>query len=356
MLYSDPLDPEAKVTARSTATPCSEEAALAQSVDYRAGEALSVIIPIYNEAQNIPILVERLFPVLDNLARPFEIIAVNDGSTDRSIDALRTAAAERVEFKVVDLARNYGQTAAMMAGFDHSSGRVVVPMDADLQNDPADIPLLLAKMAEGYDVVSGWRRDRKDAAIRRNLLSWLANWLISRISGVHLHDYGCSLKAYRRDVIEHVRLYGEMHRFVPIYAAWYGARITEIPVRHHPRLHGSSKYGLERIFKVVLDIIVIRFLDRYLGNPIYIFGGFGVLWLGISLITFLYVIYLKMFADVSMILTPLPMMSVIAFMMGITSILIGLLAEIVVRIYYELRSKLIYYTRETLNFDSPIRG
>jgi len=315
-----------------------------------------VVIPIYNEVDNIPVLVERLFPVLEGLGRPFEVIAVNDGSRDGSLAALRKVAEERPEFKVVDLARNYGQTAAMMAGFDHAAGQIIVPMDADLQNDPEDIPLLLAKIAEGYDVVSGWRRDRKDAAIKRNLLSRLANSLISRISGVRLHDYGCSLKAYRRGVIEHVRLYGEMHRFVPIYAAWYGARITEVPVRHHPRLHGSSKYGLERIFKVLLDMLVVRFLDRYLGKPIYIFGGFGVLWMVVSFLTFLYIIYLKFFVNVSMILTPLPLMCMMAFMMGVTSILIGLLAEIVVRIYYESRSKLIYHTRETLNFDPPLRG
>jgi glycosyltransferase involved in cell wall biosynthesis len=327
-----------------------------KAADPDGAKSISVIIPVYNEERNIPLLVERLFAVLDGLARPFEVIAVNDGSTDRSIDALREAAAARAEFKVVNLACNYGQTAAMMAALDFASGEIIVPIDADLQNDPADIPLLLAKLDEGHDVVSGWRRDRKDDAIKKNLVSQIANSLISWISGVRLHDYGCSLKAYRRSVIAGVRLYGEMHRFVPIYASWYGARIAEVPVRHHPRVHGSSNYGLERILKVLLDLLVVRFLDRYLGKPIYVFGGFGLLWLAASFVTLIYVFYLKLFDDVSMILTPLPMLVATSFMMGIMSILIGILAEIVVRIYFESQSKLIYHTRETVNLDPPRRA
>lgn len=320
-----------------------------------AAASVSVIVPVYNEAENIPILGALLLPVLDGLGRKFEIIAVNDGSLDRSMDELKKLAHARPEFKVVDLARNYGQTAAMMAGFDHASGAIIVPIDADLQNDPNDIPLLLAKLDEGYDVVSGWRRDRRDWALRRNFVSRVANRLISWLSGVPLHDYGCSLKAYRRRVIEHVRLYGEMHRFVPIYAAWYGARITEIPVRHHARRHGTSKYGLERILKVVLDLMVVRFLDRFLGKPSYVFGGFGLLWFAVSFLTLGYVIYLKLFKNLSMIQTPLPLLVAMAFMMGVMSILIGLLAEIVVRIYFEAQSKLIYYARETINFDDQPR-
>ena len=313
--------------------------------------AVSVIIPVYNEDRNIPRLLERLFPVLEHLNCAFEVIAVNDGSSDRSMDELRKAASARVEFKVVSLARNYGQTAAIMAGIDHASGQIIVPMDADLQNDPADIPMLLAKIEEGYDVVSGWRKDRKDTAVRRNFMSRIANWLISKISGVHLHDFGCSMKAYRRDVIEHVRLYGEMHRFVPIYAAWYGARITEVEVQHHPREYGTSHYGLERIIKVTLDLIVVRFLDRFLGKPIYIFGGFGLIWLVGAFATLFYVFYLKFVEGLSMIQTPLPVLAAMCFMMGITSILIGLLAEILVRIYFEARSRVIYHAREKLNFD-----
>ena len=315
--------------------------------------ALSVIVPVYNEELNVPVLIERLLPVLDGLGYPFEVIAVDDGSTDRSLEQLRKAASIRPEVKVVSLARNYGQTAAMMAALDYASGEIIVPIDADLQNDPADIPMLIAKLHEGYDVVSGWRQERKDFAIKRKLVSRIANAFISRISGVRLHDYGCSLKAYRRSVIGRVRLYGEMHRFVPIYASWYGARIIEVPVRHHPRVHGSSHYGLERVLKVLLDLAVVRFLDRYLAKPIYVFGGFGFLWFAVAFVTLIYVLYLKFFENLSMIQTPLPTLVAIAFMMGVMSILIGLLAEIVVRIYFEAQSKLSYHTRETLNFDSP---
>jgi dolichol-phosphate mannosyltransferase len=265
---------------------------------------------------------------------------------------LRDLAASHCELRVIDLARNYGQTAAMMAGFDHSRGDIIIPIDADLQNDPADIPALLAKLAEGYDVVSGWRKDRRDAAIRRNFVSRVANAVISKLSNVHLHDYGCTLKAYRRDVIGPVRLYGEMHRFVPIYAAWYGARITEIPVSHRPRLHGKSNYGLERVLKVVLDLLVVRFLDRWIGKPIYIFGGFGCLWLIVAGIAAIYMFYLKIAEHVSMILTPLPMLSVMSFMMGVMSICIGLVAEIVVRTYFESQGKRIYHARELINLES----
>jgi dolichol-phosphate mannosyltransferase len=295
-------------------------------------------------------------PVLRGLSRPFEVIVVNDGSTDGSLRVLRALAATHSELRVIDLARNYGQTAAMMAGLDHARGDIIVPIDADLQNDPADIPLLISKLEEGYDVVSGWRLERRDARVRRNFVSRVANMLISRLSGVHLHDYGCSLKAYRRDVIGPVRLYGEMHRFVPIYASWYGARITEIPVSHSPRLHGKSNYGLDRILKVALDLIVVRFLDHWIGKPIYIFGGFGALWFVVATISASYMLYLKFFGNVSMIQTPLPLLVVMSFMMGVMSICIGLVAEIVVRTYFESQGKTIYHTRELINLDgSPSR-
>jgi glycosyltransferase involved in cell wall biosynthesis len=313
--------------------------------------AISVIVPAKNEARNLPILLDKLLEVLRGQPDPFEIIVVNDGSTDDSMRILRPLAAANREVRVVDLARNYGQTAAMMAGLDHARGDVIVPIDADLQNDPADIPRLLTRLEEGYDVVSGWRKDRKDAAIRRNLLSRIANKAISKLSGVHLHDYGCSLKAYRRGVIGPVRLYGEMHRFVPIYAAWYGARITEIPVNHSPRLHGKSNYGLERVAKVMLDLLVVRFLDRWIGKPIYIFGGFGLLWFGVAAVSAVYMFYLKLFANLSMIQTPLPLLVVMSFMMGVMSISIGLVAEIVVRTYFESQGKRIYHTRELINLD-----
>jgi glycosyltransferase involved in cell wall biosynthesis len=314
---------------------------------------VSVIVPAKNEEENLPVLVGRTMSVLRELRRPFEVIVVNDGSTDGTLRVLRVLADSHAELRVIDLARNYGQTAAMMAGLDYASGDVLIPIDADLQNDPADIPMLLAKLEEGYDVVSGWRKDRQDAAVRRNFVSRVANTLISRISGVHLHDYGCSLKAYRRSVIGEVRLYGEMHRFVPIYAAWHGARITEVPVRHSPRLHGRSNYGLERIFKVVLDLMVVRFLHQWIGKPIYIFGGVGALWIVVGVLSFAYMIYLKIFEHVSMILTPLPTLAAMSVMMGVMSICIGLVAEIIVRTYFESQGKSIYYARELINLDGP---
>ena len=329
--------------------------ALRRQVTGMSGSMVSAVIPVFNEEKNLPLLVEKLTAALGSTGQEFEVIFINDGSADRTADRLREACRADSRIKAIHFRRNSGQTAAMMAALDFASGDIIVPIDADLQNDPADIPVLLAKLDEGYDVVSGWRRDRKDDAIKKNLVSRIANSLISWISGVRLHDYGCSLKAYRRGVISGVRLYGEMHRFVPIYASWYGARIAEVPVRHHPRMHGRSNYGLERIMKVLLDLVVVRFLDRYLGKPIYVFGGFGLLWLAVSFGTLLYVFYLKLFDSLSMILTPLPMLVATAFMMGIMSILIGILAEIVVRIYFESQSKPIYHARETLNLDPPRR-
>lgn len=312
---------------------------------------LSIISPVYNEEANIRILVERLFDQLEDLDYEFEVIMVNDGSTDGSFELLRAEAEKRPKLKVIDLRRNTGQTAAMMAGIDFSTGDILIPIDADLQNDPADIPRLLEKLDEGFDVVSGWRRDRKDAAIRRNLLSRIANWLISKVSGVHLHDYGCTLKAYRREVLEGIRLYGEMHRFIPIYASWSGATVAELLVAHHPRMHGVSKYGLGRIFKVILDILVVTFLERYFTKPIYIFGGFGLISMAISAASAAYMLYLKFFQGTSMILTPLPMLVVMTFITGVMSLLMGLLAEMLVRTYFESQQKSIYRVRRILNHD-----
>jgi dolichol-phosphate mannosyltransferase len=238
-----------------------------------------------------------------------------------------------------------------MAGIDHASGKIIVMIDADLQNDPEDIPRLIDKLNEGYDVVSGWRKDRKDTAIRRNLVSRLANRLISRISGVRLHDYGCTLKAYRYDVLRGMRLYGEMHRFIPIYASWMGAKIVELPVRHNPRKFGQSKYGLERVAKVVLDLTVVKFLDRHFVKPVYVFGGFGIFSLLVSALSMLSMLYLKLFEDISMILTPLPLLAAMTFLVGVMSILMGLLAEILVRIYFESQQRPAYGVRELVNFD-----
>jgi len=323
------------------------------AAERRPYRMLSVIVPAYNEERTIPVLCDRLLAVLDALGTPFEIIFVNDGSKDNTRLALRAAAGRRKEIKVIELKRNSGQTAATMCGIDHASGDIIIPIDADMQNDPADIPLLLAKIAEGYDVVSGWRKDRKDAALRRNLPSRIANRIISFVSRVHLHDSGCTLKAYRLEVLEGVRLYGEMHRLIPVYASWMGARVTEIPVRHHPRAHGSSHYGLERVMKIILDLIVVKFLDRQFMKPIYVFGGFGLFSLAISAIAGTWALYLKFGAGLSLIQTPLPLLAVMTFITGFMCILMGLLSEILMRTYFESQGKTSYSVRERLNFDEP---
>jgi glycosyltransferase involved in cell wall biosynthesis len=310
---------------------------------------LSITIPLFNEAENIPALYERLVRELEALARPFEIILVNDGSTDESERILDALAGKDPRVKVVHFRRNFGQTAAMMAGIHYASGEIIVPMDGDLQNDPADIAKLLAKLDEGYDVVSGWRKDRKDHSLRRNLPSRIANVLISRISGVHLHDYGCSLKAYRKDVVKGVKLYGEMHRFIPIYASWEGGKVAEVAVSHHARIHGDSNYGFDRVLKVVLDLIVVQFLARYAMRPIYVFGGFGVASLLLAFFAGLWALYLKFFQGVSFIQTPLPLLVVMLVVTGGMSTLMGLLAEIIMRTYYESQGKAVYVVKSTLN-------
>ena len=314
---------------------------------------ISIIIPLYDERENILLLYEKLARELPLLGQEFEVILVNDGSTDGSAELLAEIASRDARFKIVNLRRNFGQTAAMMAGIDFATGEIIVPMDGDLQNDPADIRRLVAKLSEGYEVVSGWRNDRQDAALRRNFPSRVANHLISWISGVHLHDYGCSLKAYHRDVIKGVKLYGEMHRFIPIYASWRGARVTEIPVIHHPRIHGKSKYGLERVAKVVLDLLVVKFMAKYATKPIYVFGGFGIINIGISFVAGLYAVFLKLFEHTSFIETPLPLLSVMTFITGVMSFLMGLLAELVMRTYYESQNKSVYLVKDTFNLQGP---
>lgn len=311
---------------------------------------ISVVVPIFNEERSIPTLLKSLVDVLRDIPGSFEIVAVNDGSKDRSLAVLIEAAGSCDALRIVDFRRNFGQTAALMAGIDHAVGEILVLIDADLQNDPLDIPTLIATLDEGFDVVSGWRQDRKDARLRRNFLSRVANGIISWISGVRLHDYGCTLKAYRADVLKGVRLYGEMHRFIPIYAHWRGGRVTEVPVRHHPRKFGQSNYGLERIMKVVLDLIVVKFLDRYLVKPIYVFGGFGALSLATSVVAGALMLGLKLFGGVSMISTPLPLLAAMTFLVGVLSILMGLLAEIMVRTYFEAQNRPHYLVRRLYNF------
>ena len=312
---------------------------------------ISVTVPICNEAGTLPELYLRIREALEGVGRPWELILVNDGSTDGSEEILDDFAARDPHVKVVHFRRNFGQTAAMMAGFDFAKGDVIIPLDGDLQNDPADIPVLLAKLDEGFDVVSGWRKDRQDDALQRNLPSITANRLISLVSGVRLHDFGCSLKAYKREVIEGVRLYGEMHRFLPIYARWHGARIAEVPVRHYARASGKSKYGLERVLKVLADLITVKFLDRFQQKPMYLFGAVGLFSLMVSCVSGVYALWRKFGEGESFIKNPLLLLTVLTGMTGLMCILMGLLAEMVVRTFYESQGKSVYLVRATRNVD-----
>ena len=317
----------------------------------RVGEpiALSVVIPLYNEEDNVAPLCQALLGALTTQPRSFEIILVNDGSADRTEQKLAETAATDSRIRVVNFRSNKGQTAAMMAGIDYAGGAVIVPMDGDLQNDPKDIVRLLEKLDEGFDVVSGWRRDRQDNFMIRTLPSKIANLVISRVSGVPLHDYGCSLKAYRREVLQGFRLYGEMHRFIPIYAAAQGARVTELPVTHRARQFGQSKYGLNRTIKVLLDLLVVKFLTKYRTRPIYLFGQAGVGLLALSFLVGLWALYLKFFEGVSFIQTPLPLLTSLCFISGLMCLLMGLLAELIMRVYYESQSKTDYRVKSVIN-------
>ena len=315
------------------------------------GPEVSVFLPVYNEEPNLLPLHAKLNDALKTLGRSAEIVYVDDGSTDESLRILREISELDPRVRVIALRRNYGQTAAMAAGIDAAKGKVLIPMDADLQNDPADIIRLLKKLDEGYDVVSGWRKNRKDKMITRKIPSMIANRLISWIGGVPLHDYGCSLKAYRRESLQDVRLYGEMHRFIPIYAAWAGARVTEIPVEHHARTMGKSKYGLSRTLKVVFDLMTIKFMASYQTKPIYVFGSFGMLAFAISIVGGLYAVFLKIFHKADFVQTPLPILSIVMFAVGVQFLLMGLLAEMLVRTYHESQAKTIYAVRERLGFN-----
>jgi glycosyltransferase involved in cell wall biosynthesis len=313
---------------------------------------ISVTIPICNEEGNLPDLYERTRSALAGLGKPWELIFINDGSTDTSENILDGIAEKDPQVRVVHFRRNFGQTAAMMAGFDFAKGDIIVPMDGDLQNDPGDIPLLLAKLDEGFDVVSGWRQDRKDDAVTRNLPSIMANRLISWVSGVRLHDFGCSLKAYRREVIDGVRLYGEMHRFLPIYTRWHGAKIAEVGVRHYARMHGTSKYGLERVLKVLADLITVKFLDRFQQKPMYLFGAAGLASLAVSFTSGVYALWRKFGEHESFIQNPLLLMCIVTAMTSVMCILMGLLAEMVMRTFYESQRKPVYLVRVTRNVPS----
>lgn len=317
---------------------------------------LSIVVPIYNEEESITHLYERVTAALANTALVYELILVDDGSSDRSFLLLKDIAGQDSRVKVIRFRRNFGQTAAMAAGFDAATGRVVVPMDGDLQNDPTDIPKLLAKIDEGYDVVSGWRKDRQDTYINRKLPSMIANGLISRFTGVHLHDYGCTLKAYRREVLDGINLYGEMHRFVPALASQVGAKVTELPVKHHPRLYGTSKYGISRTVRVVLDLMTVKFLLSYSTKPIQLFGKWGIYTLLAGFLSGATTIYMKFFEHFSMNRNPLWILTVFLLFMGIQFIVLGLLGELNARTYYEAQGKPIYVIRERINMGTGDSG
>jgi glycosyltransferase involved in cell wall biosynthesis len=312
---------------------------------------LSIVVPIYNEEESINALYENITGALSGTGINYELILVDDGSSDRSYLLLKSIANDDSRIKVIRFRRNFGQTAAMAAGFDAATGRVVVPMDGDLQNDPTDIPRLLAKIDEGYDVVSGWRKDRQDAFINRKLPSMIANGLISRFTGVHLHDYGCTLKAYKKEVLEGINLYGEMHRFVPALASQVGAKVTELAVKHHPRMYGTSKYGISRTVRVVLDLMTVKFLLSYSTKPIQLFGKWGVYTLFAGLVSCSATIYMKLFEHMSMNRNPLWILTIFLFFMGIQFIVLGLLGELNARTYYEAQGKPIYVVRERLNLE-----
>ena len=307
---------------------------------------LSVVLPVYNELDNLEILHNQLKTVLTNLGRTYEIIYVDDGSSDGSSEKLQELAEADDTVMAIQLRRNFGQTAALSAGIDYARGEIVVCQDADLQNDPEDIPRLLAKLDEGYDLVSGWRKDRQDHWLWRKSTSALANWIISRVVDFKLHDIGCTLKAYRRELLNHIRLYGQMHRFIPALALQVGARVAEIPVNHHPRLYGHSKYGLSRTFSVILDLLTLKFLGRFLSNPLRVFGGSGLVLMGLSFLVGLIMVFQKFYYGLSLIQTPLLLLSSMLFILGFFCILQGFTAELLIRTYHESQGKPTYIIRQ----------
>jgi len=312
---------------------------------------LSIVIPVYNENENLPLLQSAIQQSLCNLQNlAWEVIYVDDGSSDSSLQVLERLAAEDPDHtRVVALRRNFGQTAAIAAGIDHSQGDILILMDADMQNDPADIPMMLEKMEQGYDVVSGWRLNRQDTFLTRVLPSRIANWMISTVTGVHLHDYGCTQKAYRREVITGFRLYGEMHRFIPAYASSVGARIIEMPVHHHARRFGKAKYGLTRTLKVVLDLFTVKYLISYANKPIYLFGGTGIFLMVLSAITLFFLLVRRVGLGIPVLTSPFFLMSTVFMILGFQSILMGLIAEMLVRTYHESQSKPTYTIRKEIN-------
>lgn len=310
--------------------------------------SISVVLPVFNEEKNLPALFERLTQELSKLERSYEIIAVDDGSKDKSAEVLRDIARKHHEVQVIEFRTNFGQTAALSAGIERANGNIIVLIDSDLENDPADIGRLLAKLEEGYDVVSGWRYDRwKNSFLTRRLPSITANWLISFLTGVHLHDYGCTLKAYRADVIKGVKLYGEMHRFVPAYASWQGGRVGEIKVHHEPRRYGKSNYGFGRVFRVLLDLVVVVFMHRYMNRPMHFFGAWGFLSLALGVCAGFAALLLRIFNIKHIVDTPLPILSTLLILVGVQLILFGVIAEILMRTYYESQNKRPYVIKKS---------
>ncbi|MES3005128.1 MAG: glycosyltransferase family 2 protein [Patescibacteria group bacterium] len=312
---------------------------------------ISVVTPVYNESKNIPILVGELEAVLNKLTLQYEIIAVNDGSKDDSFTVLQSLAKDNSRIKVINFQVNKGQTSALSAGIESAEGDVIITIDSDLENDPNDIPKLVEKIHEGFDVVSGWRKDRwKKQFIKRKLPSVVANWFISKITGIKLHDYGCILKAYKKEVLENTNLYGEMHRFIPAYAFWRGAKVTEIVVNQRPRIHGKSNYGIGRTFKVLLDLIVIKFLDKYMNRPMHFFGGIGFISLGVGAISGTLSLIFKIVGYKDFVQTPLPVFSALFVIVGVQLVVMGILAEILMRTYYESQGKKPYIIKSKINF------
>ena len=308
--------------------------------------ALSIVVPIYNEEESLPFLVNQLLEVLQPMEETFELVLVNDGSSDNSAEVIRKLSFEIPELVGVLLRKNYGQTAAMAAGFDISSGEIVVTLDGDLQNDPADIPLLVNKIRDGFDLVSGWRYRRQDAAISRKLPSKIANRLIGKVTGVRLNDYGCSLKAYRKEVLTDMRLYGELHRFLPVLANIEGARITEVKVNHRARQFGSSKYGIDRTFRVLMDLLTVWFMNRFLTRPMYVFGFGGILAIIGSFITSFYLLIIKHLGeDIGN--RPLLIFALLLAVTGVQLFGFGLLGELQIRTYHESQNRPIYRIRDT---------
>ena len=308
---------------------------------------VSIVIPLYNEEESIPHLYGAIKEVMDGTGRAYEIIFVDDGSRDKSFALLSELQKSDKRVVVVGFRRNFGQTAAMAAGFDYAEGEVIVTMDADLQNDPKDIPKLLEASKE-YDVVSGWRKNRKDKFLSRRLPSVIANWLISFVTGVALHDYGCTLKAYRSEVIKNIRLYGEMHRFIPAIANWVGATITEVETTHHPRKYGTSKYGISRTVRVILDLITVKFLQSFSTRPIHAFGPAGLLLSGIGFLMALYLSYEKIILGYDIGGRPLLLLAILLLIMGLQLVVMGLLGEMLARVYHESQGKSIYVVKRVL--------